>query len=375
MDERLLYRLYAAQLYEVMPAVMRRMLEEYGSAEAIWNLNEKELTDCVRLNDVQREEFLSAKKRGLPVEMPERMKKSGMTGICYEDPDYPARLRELPDAPYMLFCLGKLPEEDRKSVAVIGTRHCSDYGRRTAEYFGRELAVAGVPVISGMAAGIDSIAQKACVDHGGESYGILGCGVDVIYPSSNRELYRKLTEQGGVISEYLPGSDPLPYRFPLRNRLISAFCDLLIVVEAREKSGSHITVQYALEQGKDVYAVPGRVGDSLSTGCNRLLSQGAGVAWCVEEVLLALKDMHQKKLLTFPLKEIGESIGIKNHKKWPGKLQGKLQKLLNDAPGTAQELYVRLGDPEMKIQELLTVLMQLEIEGKVLCRGGRYEIG
>lgn len=373
MGEDMLYRLYVAQLAEVMPAVMRRLFERFGSVEAIWKMKERDILSCELLDSKQCNELLMAKKRGLPVDLMSRMEKSGMKAVCYDEAGYPKCLRNLPDAPLMLFYHGRLPEMDKKSVAVIGARHCSDYGRRTAEYFGRELAKAGVPVISGMAAGIDGIAQTACLEAGGESYGILGCGADMIYPRSNRNLYDKLKTQGGVISEYLPGSGALSFHFPLRNRLISAFCSLLLVVEAREKSGSLITVNYALEQGKEVYAVPGRVDDPLSLGCNRLIAQGAGIAWCVEEVMMALKDGRETKTLCFTEESrVPPKVQREN---WGGALQRKLQKLLYDAPGSAQELYVRLGQPEMKIQELLTVLMQLEIEGKVLCRGGRYEIG
>ena len=372
MRKDMLYRLYAAQLAEVMPAVMKKLFERYGSAEAIWNMEEREIRGCELFNEKQRNEFLLAKKRGLPVGLMERMEKSGMKAVCYDEQDYPECLRNLPDAPRMLFYLGRLPKGDKKSVAVIGARHCSDYGRRTAEYFGRELAAAGVPVISGMAAGVDGMAQEACADAGGESFGILGSGADIVYPTSNRELYNKLKSCGGVISEYLPGSGALSFHFPLRNRLISAFCSLLLVVEAREKSGSLITVNYALEQGKEVYAVPGRVGDPLSLGCNHLIAQGAGIAWCVEEVLMALKDGRRTDMT--PLNDEVKCSRKIQKESWSGSLQKRLQKILYDEPANAQELYVRLGQPEMKIQELLAVLMQLEIEGKVLCRGGRYEI-
>ena len=183
-----------------------------------------------------------------------------------------------------------------------------------------------------------------------------------------------------MISEYPPGRESLPFHFPMRNRLISALCDILLVVEAREKSGTFITVNYALEQGKDVYAVPGRIEDELSRGCNRLITQGAGVAYCVEEVLLALADSENRhreiciKQKPDAKRDIRGSVPAADPR-WDGELRDFVRRCLLDTPMTAQELYGRLGKPGMKIQELLSELMQLEIEGLVLCRGGRYELG
>ena len=379
MDKDRLYRLQLANLTDVMPQAVRSLRGEYGSAERICTLDPIEIEGIPYLKEEEKAELRAAQKRGLPVEMAGYMEKHAIKTVCVDEEGYPEKIRCLEDAPYALFVRGELPDPDKKYVSVIGARKCSDYGRRTAEYFGRELAKAGVSVISGMARGIDGMAQEACIDAGEKSYALLGSGVDVIYPPSNKGLYNKLIENGGVISEYPPGRESLPFHFPMRNRLISALCDILLVVEAREKSGTFITVNYALEQGKDVYAVPGRIEDELSRGCNRLITQGAGVAYCVEEVLLALADSENRH------REI--RITEKTHKdgmrteaapavdpRWDGEMRNFVRKSLLDMPMTAQELYGRLGKPGVKIQELLSELMQLEIEGLVLCRGGRYEM-
>ena len=427
MDKDRLYRLQLACIAEVMPQAVRSLRREFGSADRICDLGADEIDALVYLKDEEKAELKSALRRGLPVEMAGYMEKHGIWMVCADEEGYPDKVRCLEDAPYALFVRGELPDANRKCVSVIGARKCSDYGRRTAEYFGRELAKAGVSVISGMARGIDGMAQEACIDAGEKSYALLGSGVDVIYPPSNKGLYHKLIEKGGVISEYPPGRESLPFHFPMRNRLISAFCDILLVVEAREKSGTFITVNYALEQGKDVYAVPGRIEDELSRGCNRLITQGAGVAYCVEEVLLALTDTdnRHKGVSEPPKDEAGEAAGtyceadrddssrrmgricISREKpgadgkrsgredsaaaagrkyagredhavaadpRWSGELRSAVYKYLLDAPMTAQDIYGRLGRPELKIQELLSELMQLEIEGLLLCRGGRYEL-
>ncbi|MDO4803842.1 MAG: DNA-processing protein DprA [Lachnospiraceae bacterium] len=198
---------------------------------------------------------------------------------------YPARLRDLPHMPDGLYVKGNLPDDNAPSVAIVGARMCSGYGRNTAFAFGKKMAECGISVISGMAIGIDGAAQEGALAGGGKTFAVLGCGADVCYPRSNINLYSQLPQHGGIISEFEPGTKPFPYNFPLRNRLISALSDVVVVVEAREKSGSLITVDYALEQGKSVYAVPGRVGDALSDGCNYLIAQGAGIAWSAEAIL------------------------------------------------------------------------------------------
>ena len=162
---------------------------------------------------------------------------------------------------------------------------CSEYGRYMARQLGRGLAFAGVQLISGMARGIDGISQKAALQAGGQSYGVVGCGVDVCYPDENRDVYEELCLSGGVISEFPPGTEPKASFFPLRNRIISALSDVVVVVEARRKSGTQITVDTALEQGKEVLACPGRLTDRLSDGCNYLISQGAGVVIDVNDVI------------------------------------------------------------------------------------------
>ncbi len=218
----------------------------------------------------------------------------GIRFISMNDPEYPEKLKDIPDPPFGIYVKGKLPDPLVPSVSIVGARMCSDYGRYMAREFGRGLAISGVQVISGMARGVDGIAQHAALEAGGASFGILGCGVDICYPEENRDVYEALLKGGGVISEFPPGTVPKPNFFPMRNRIISALSDALLVVEARQKSGTTITVDTALEQGRDVLAVPGRVTDRLSDGCNYLISQGAGVAIGVEDVLDRLWKLRMK---------------------------------------------------------------------------------
>lgn len=212
----------------------------------------------------------------------------GITYIAYGKEGYPKRLEKLEDHPKGLYIKGRLPSDEAPAIAVVGARMCSPYGKEMALIFGRELAAQGVQIISGLARGIDGWAQQGALEGNGRTYAVLGCGADICYPREHERLYREIQKCGGIISEYPPGDPPAPWHFPARNRIISGLADLVLVIEAREKSGSLITADMALEQGRDVYAVPGRIGDALSAGCNRLIAQGAGIALSPGELLRQL---------------------------------------------------------------------------------------
>ncbi len=217
----------------------------------------------------------------------EGYREKGIFFLPLPHPAYPSRLKEIPDPPVALYGKGKLPEMPC-AAAVIGTRECSEYGRQTTRYFAAGLARAGVTVVSGLARGVDGIAGRAAMEAGGFSAAVLGCGVDLCYPPENRPLYEWLEREGCLLSEYPPGTRPEARLFPARNRIISGLSDLVLVTEARERSGTLITVDMALEQGREVYAVPGRITDTCSRGCNRLIAGGAGAALSVPQLLRAL---------------------------------------------------------------------------------------
>ena len=199
---------------------------------------------------------------------------------------YPARLKELPGMPKQLYYIGRFPDDDKPTAAIVGARLCSPYGRIQAFNYGKFLSEHGVQVISGMAAGIDAEGHKGALEGGTPTFAVLGNGVDICYPSSSRGIYRRIPEKnGGIISEYEPGTKGRAYYFPARNRIISGLADLVLVVEAKEKSGSLITAACALEQGKMVYAIPGAVNDALSRGCHKLIYDGAGIAYSPEILL------------------------------------------------------------------------------------------
>lgn len=264
---------------------IKRLIEYFETPYNIYNAQEAEyrqtgilsssdIANIIRSKNDSRmyEEYFSFTKRGIGV-------------VTLADEEYPKRLRQLYDAPVCLYYKGSLPSDKTPSVAIVGSRSASTYGRSIAHKMAGELAQAGVSVISGMAAGIDACGHAGAIAGGGRTYAVLGCGVEVCYPAVNKSLYEEIIKNGGVLSEYPPETKPHPGQFPVRNRIISALSDAVIVVEARKKSGSLITVDQALEQNKEVLAVPGRITDKTSEGCNHLIQMGAALITETKDIL------------------------------------------------------------------------------------------
>ena len=237
----------------------------------------------------------------------QRAEEAGVKIIPFGSGIYPARLRSIADPPPCLYVKGGIRREDDKAVAVIGTRSASHYGRRVTRDLCRGLASLGFTVISGMARGIDGVAHDEALNAGGRTIAVLGSGVDRAYPPEHRKLYHRISENGAVISELPLGAPPLAFNFPARNRLISGLSAGVVVVEATEKSGSLITAAIALEQGREVFAVPGEVGSSRSRGGHRLIRQGAKLVENVDDILeeiapqLVARDRQPTALRTLPV--------------------------------------------------------------------------
>jgi DNA processing protein len=217
----------------------------------------------------------------------ERLARLGFRFLARSDPGFPPLLRAIHDPPPGLFLRG---HEDpvvlaKPAVAIVGARACSAYGRQIARSLARELAAAGLVVVSGLARGIDAEAHRGALEASGTTVAVLGCGIDRDYPAANRELARRITATALVVSEYAPGVEPAPWRFPARNRIVAGLCAATVVVEARERSGALITADFALEEGREVFAVPGEITSALSAGSNALLRLGATPLTRAEDVL------------------------------------------------------------------------------------------
>lgn len=308
MDETC-YRYWLCNIPGLGNVRIERLYNLFGSARDIYHASEKILKASNILKDKDIECIRKTRENLQIFTEYLQLNKKNIRLITLWDEDYPKRLKNIYDKPVSLYLKGKLPAEDTPAVAIVGARNCSEYGRQMAHFLGRKLAQKGVNVISGLARGIDGAGHLGALSAGGYTMGVLAGGVDVCYPRENIDLYVQMEEAGGIVSEYPPGMEPLPKHFPLRNRIISGLSDVVVIVEARERSGSLITADMALEQNRTVMAVPGRICDKLSAGCNDLILQGAGIVCGVENILENLncesfvKEPDEKKIINLLARE------------------------------------------------------------------------
>lgn len=353
------YLYWLSQAPAMGAVTIKRLWEWSHSFEAIHNIEETALAAQGFLNRNQAAGLRQWKGRlGKCREEYGKLGEKGIRFVAFWEKDYPTRLKPLPTSPAALYVRGRFPEEQRPAAAIIGARSCSHYGRETARQLGQVFAKAGIQVISGLALGIDGAGHRGCLEGGGDTYGILGCGVDVCYPRSHFSMYMEIPEKGGLISECGPGQAPRASNFPMRNRIISGLSDAVIVVEAREKSGSLITVDCALEQGKEVFAVPGRTTDSLSLGCNRLIRQGAGIVTCPEDIL-DFFQIHLEKRLRDDEKNNNGLV--------------KKEKMVYSCLDLQPKFIDRIvEDSGLSLGECLTLLLELELGGHIVQTAGHY---
>lgn len=372
-DSEKAYLYWLHRMPEIGESRKRKLVEQEGSAEAVYRMPEARLEGL--LGKEKREAFLRFTEKWRVREEYEKLLTDNISLVSIFDRDYPERLRKIKGQPMILYYRGALPEDEVMSIAIIGARECSAYGSYVAEAFAEKLAAAGINIISGMARGIDGIGQKAALEVGGAAYGVLGCGVDICYPSSNRDLYRQIQGKGGILSPYVPGTKPMKTLFPYRNKIVAGLSDAVLVVEARQKSGTLITVDMALEQGKDVYAVPGRVTDRLSDGCNLMIRQGAGIALSPEDILAEMAVIKNRR------GEYHKKAG-RNNRKEKKKAGCTLQEaehigvmgLLDINPKSLEEILMQAEENhmDMTLSQLTFELIQLCMAGKARQTGGNY---
>lgn len=329
-----MYRFWVHNLPGAGDKTIQKLLARFGEEEEIYRAAPGELKEVL---GEKRALAVTEFRKVFPLEKAyEQMVARNISFYTARDGEYPSRLKSLSPPPYGIYCLGKLPEKESPAAAVIGARECSEYGSYMAKAFAAGLAKAGVSIISGMARGIDGTGQQAALAGGGKTYAVLGCGVDICYPASNRKLYEEILEkEGGVLSVFPPGTKPLKGRFPERNRIVAGLSDLVLVVEARQKSGTWITVDMALEQGKNVYAVPGRLTDRLSDGCNLLIRQGAGIALSPEDMIAELVLLRNRSMGRDETPERcpqGEGVFGKEKKAGPKREAARRKKAGREAP-------------------------------------------
>jgi DNA processing protein len=285
-----------------------------------------------------------------------RAEKSAVRVVPFTDPTYPRRLRMISDPPPLIYVKGEIRSEDERAVAVVGSRSASDYGRRVAGDLCRGLASLGFTVVSGMARGIDGTAHETSLNAGGRTIAVLGSGVDRIYPAEHERLYQKISESGAVISEFPLGTRPMAFNFPARNRLISGLSLGVVVVEATEKSGSLITAALALEQGREVFAVPGEAGASRSRGAHQLIRQGAKLVETVDDIIEEIAPQllaHGGKIVSAPSRTLPQNLGDEFQ---------RIFGLFQERPLQIDEVIENSGCSPSRVSE---ILLELELQGYI----------
>lgn len=354
------YLYWLCQIPSLGAVSIRKLGECFGSYEAVYyNIEETRFHQEGFPNKRQLTEILEWKKNFEQTKKSfTELKERHIRFLTPLDEEYPQRLRNIYDYPMGLYVRGKVPQELRPSVAIVGARGCSSYGEQLSREFARVLAAEDVQIISGMALGIDGAAHEGALKAGGMTWGILGCGVNICYPSSNYRIYEAMQKNGGILSEFPLDTAPKPFHFPMRNRIISGLADVILVVEAKEKSGSLITAELGLEQGREVFAVPGRITDNLSSGCNRLIQQGAHMAVSPGDILEYLGVKYQKELI---LQEKNVNGLAKKEKMVYSCLDFKLKHV--------EEIISETG---IGVSECMGILLELELGGYVYRSANHY---
>lgn len=343
------------QVPRIGPSRVRSLLDHFGSLQHAWQAPESDIWNVLPSNLVN--EFLNTRATTDVESLYARVTQDGVSITCWTDESYPALLREIPAPPPVLYYRGQLVETDTTAVAIVGTRKVTAYGREMTHRIAYDLAKAGVTIVSGMALGVDGFAHRAALEAGGRTIAVLGSGIDVIYPGRHRDLAHKIAAQGAVVTDYPPGTQPDRYNFPPRNRIISGLSRGVVVVEAPERSGALITVDFAAEQGRDAFAVPGPVGAPSSAGCHRILREGATLVRSAEDVLedLHIRPVDSDQPAQLPL-ELSDN-------------ERRLLAVLTSQPQHIDDLSAKLNKT---VSEVSGELMMLELQGTVHNAGGGY---
>lgn len=360
LNDEIKYWLALNRFSKFGPARFRKLLDHFGSPAAAFGAAAGELK-AAGIEAAVAEEFIAARTSIEPERLLETLEKEGIGVTTLNDENYPKRLKEIYDPPPLLFFRGRLEPDDETALAVVGTRRPTLYGKQAAEEFAGELARRQITIVSGLALGVDSIAHQAAITAGGRTVAVLGSGLDRenIYPASNRYLANKIAAEGGLLfSEFALGTPPLKHNFPQRNRIISGLSLGVLVIEAGERSGSLITAKFALEQDREVFAVPGSIYSPLSLGANLLIKRGAAAVTGTADILDALD-----------LSEVTAYIDKQIENDTPE--EGRILSFLNREPAHIDRLAALTGLPIAKVSG---ALMTLEMKGRAKNLGGMMYI-
>ncbi len=341
---------------EIGPVLSRRLISEFGSPSRVFKADAAELRSVAHLGQEKCGHIKNFKNWAMVDHYLRESEKKKISITTCVDPSYPEVLREVESAPTVLYMKGEYKPEDRYAVAVVGSRKHTGYGESVARRFSGELALAGLTIVSGMARGIDTLAHMSALSAGGRTIAVLGSGPDVPYPAENSRLAGMAAESGAVISEFPPGTMPLRENFPRRNRLISGLSLGVLVVEATASSGSLITANYALEQNREVFAVPGNITSENSGGTNRLIRQGAKAVLGTNDILEELAPV---------LKGF-----IRAEQRLAAGLTADEERLCACMTREPKHIDLLSREARMPVQVMLDMLLSLELKGLVRQSGG-----
>jgi DNA processing protein len=347
------------------PSRIRKLIEHFGTAERVFQASLTEL-EATGMRAVSAQALANGKSMELAQDELAKAAQASARIIALSDPEYPTRLKEIYDPPVILFVKGSVELLSKPGIAMVGTRHPTPYGSGMAERLATDLAARGLVIISGMARGIDTASHRGAISAKGKTVAIFGTGIDVPYPRENTRLAEQILALGGaLVSEFPLGTSPVPQNFPIRNRIISGMSAGVLVVEAAEYSGTRITSRCALEQNRDVYAVPGNVTNKNSWGPNTLIKQGAKLVATWEDVWEELPTDVQLALQAAQ----PESTEPANASLFPDDVHSphekKILKLLKPDESTHIDELVEMLEQEMASSEIFAALFELELSGKV----------
>jgi DNA processing protein len=348
------------------PTRIRKLIEHFGTAAAVFHASLTEL-EATGMRAVSAQSIATGKSFELAQQECDKASEAGARIISLSDPEYPSRLKEIYDPPVILFVKGSVEVLAQPGIAMVGTRHPTPYGSGMAERLSIDLAARGLVIISGLARGIDTASHRGAVAAKGKTVAVLGTGIDVMYPKENTRLTEQIIALGGaLITEFPVGTSPAPQNFPIRNRIISGMSAGVLVIEAAEYSGTRITSRCALEQNRDVYAVPGNVTNKGSWGPNTLIKQGAKLVATWEDVWEELPTDVQMALTAMQSNESPEPATASL---FPDEVKSphekKILKLLKADESTHIDQLVELLEDEMSSSEIFAALFELELNGKI----------
>lgn len=342
---------------------VKRLLECYGTPERIYHLREEELRAIPTFGDKVVQGFIRTRDEVDLDRFLQQCKEAEICLLCPEDSEFPANLLNIYDLPPIIYYRGRLKKEDMHSIAIVGSRRMTSYGQRVTRKLVTDLVRNRFTIVSGMALGVDGIAHETALEVGGRTIAVLGSGVDVVYPREHKGLYEAIQRAGAVVSTFPPGAQPEKGNFPARNRIISGWAYGTVVIEAGERSGALITAGQALEQNREVFAVPGSIFSSMSAGTHALIQKGAKLTTSVDDILTELAAVIEKE--SDPTEYVQMKLGIPHtigEKSHFSDYQQKIISLLETGEMGLEEL---LGEVGVSVSEMNTLLFELELAGLI----------